>query len=142
MQDFTKLLVWQKAKQFEVHIVRTFTVARCRILPGLRGQIIRSTNAIAATIAEGCGKVSSRELARYADMACGSIAEVKNHLASARNQGLISAASHERLMTLAEELRRMAVSLSRAVRRRANARGIEELEDRDEAGSDSEARQC
>jgi four helix bundle protein len=116
MQDFRRLIVWQKADVFAAEIVRAFPAHRCRRVPGFRPQIVRSSGAIPDLIAEGCGKESRLELARYADMAGGSASEVRSQLARARRLGLITQATHDRLDAQLDEIRRMLYALARAIR--------------------------
>ena len=68
MQDFTKLKVWQKAHRCAIDLKREIDNGPRWNFPGLRGQALRAAASIADTIAEGCGKQSPLELARYADI--------------------------------------------------------------------------
>jgi four helix bundle protein len=67
-------------------------------------------------IAEGCGKQSNRELARFLDIAMGSAKELDYQLLLARDVGVLSTLRHEKLSREAEEVRRMLYALTKKVR--------------------------
>jgi len=118
MQDFTKLLVWQKAHSLALRVIEALPPTSCRMAPGLRAQTIRAALSIAQNIAEGCGKASSLELARFADIACGSALELRCELIQVRDIGGLSRHSHVDFERDIEELRKMLVALAREVRLR------------------------
>ena len=86
--------------------------------PGLRRQTLRAAGSIPDTIAEGCGKQSPRELARYADMAAGSAYELMGQLLRARDLGLLSNRLYDHFARRIEEIRKMLWSLALAIRRK------------------------
>jgi four helix bundle protein len=88
----------------------------------LRAQAIRAAYSIPSNIAEGCGKISSGELARFADIASGSATELQAHLEFARGAGIINDAEFAALDGEAEKVRRMLLALSRAVRKKREER--------------------
>jgi four helix bundle protein len=112
MQDFTKLKVWQKAHALAIDLKRTIDRGPKWDFPDLRGQTLRAAGSIADTIAEGCGKKSNLELARYCDMAAGSAKELLGQLMRARDLGLLTARQYEGFEKEIEEIRRMLWSLA------------------------------
>lgn len=127
MQDFTKLIVWQKAHALALEVIAALPPAACRSAPGLRAQAIRAALSIAQNIAEGCGKRSPLELARFADIACGSALELRCELIQARDIHAISTEKHAQFEREIEELRRMLIALANSVRRRHNSRPQSEI---------------
>ena len=117
MQDFKRLLVWQKAHALLLLTNEVFTPQRCRAFPWMRSQILRAAASVAANIAEGCGKQSSRELLRFINIAVGSALELDNHLIAARDLRVLSEAEFEHLNALLSEIRRMLIGLTKAIRR-------------------------
>jgi four helix bundle protein len=122
VRDFRRLLVWQKAHRLALDIDPAVEAARSRRHAGLRSQILRAAASIPANIAEGCGKPSDAELARYAEIALGSTTELDNHLLFARDARALDAKTYEKLEPRVTELRKMLFSFIRAVRARAAAR--------------------
>src|SRR5438876_10924209 len=96
MHDYTKLRVWQRAHRFTVALLRELPARSPRGYPGLRGQVLRAAAAIGAALAEGCGKHSDKELARYADMAIASARELHNHLLLARDARMVKLDRYDR----------------------------------------------
>lgn len=113
MSDFKKLDAWQLAHRLSVDV---YTIVRS--LPseeryGLRSQIVRSAGSIPANLAEGCGRSSSADLARFVDIAIGSAMELECHLLRARDLGFVM---HEDVMLYMGELDRLQKMLSGLVR--------------------------
>ncbi|HEX4469101.1 MAG TPA: four helix bundle protein [Gemmatimonadaceae bacterium] len=117
MQDFTKLKVWQKAHRFAIDLKREIDRGPKWDYPGLRGQALKAAASIADTIAEGCGKRSPLELARYADISAASAKETLGQLLRARDLGFLLQQKFEEFEQQIEEIRRMLWSLAEEVRR-------------------------
>jgi four helix bundle protein len=71
---------------------------------------------IPANLAEGCGKRSDAEFARYVDIALGSAKEAENHLLFACDMGWVDKTSYAVLDARLTEVRRMLFALGKAVR--------------------------
>ena len=118
MQDFRELKVWQKSHRLAIDLELSIRTGPRWTFPGLRRQTLRAAGSIPDTIAEGCGKQSPRELARYADMASGSASELMGQLLRARDLGFLSARLYQHFERRIEEIRKMLWSLAVAVRRK------------------------
>jgi four helix bundle protein len=118
MQDFTKLIAWQRSQRLSIRLIGLFTPSACRRIPGFRGQILRAGGSVPAALAEGCGKQSNLELARFADIALGSLSELRSHLYTARDAQLLDRRAAEELLSEADQIRRLIFALAREVRRR------------------------
>jgi four helix bundle protein len=111
MQDFRKLRVWQKADDL------TFAIyAASKAFPhderfGLTAQIRSAALSIQSNIAEGFGRGTKADTARFLQMAIGSGAEVANHLHVARRLGYLSAEQYKPLSESTEHVRRMLIRL-------------------------------
>jgi four helix bundle protein len=116
MQDFLKLQVWHKAHAVEMDIHRLTQRLRGRDMSVLRGQLERSSLSITSNIAEGAGKITSLEFARFLEMAIASASETQSQLISARDRGLLDAARHDELAGRVTEVRRMLFGLIKRVR--------------------------
>jgi four helix bundle protein len=111
VQDFTKLNSWEKAHQLVLEIY-----VQSRPFPsyerfGLTSQIRRSAASIPANIAEGAGRASRRDFARFVSVALGSANETEYHLILARDLGFLSRDSFEHLVGQLREVRMMTTAL-------------------------------
>lgn len=122
MQDFRKLKVWHKAHRLAIDLERAIASGPRWNYPGLRGQVLRAAASIGDTIAEGCGKPSPLELARYSDMAAGSANETLAQLIRARDLGCLSNRMYKHFEARIDEIRRMLWSLAAVVRRKYTKR--------------------
>ena len=115
MQDYTKLLVWQRARALTVAVHEASGSIRPTSAPGLRSQLMRSAMSIAANISEGAARDSRADFARFVSIAIGSTSEVEHHLRVCSDLGLVDASIVDRLSTRAVEIRRMLFGLRRAL---------------------------
>lgn len=116
MGDFQKLDVWVKAHRLSIDITRFTATIRRAEGSVLKGQLKRSVQSVPATIAEGAGKTSDAEFARFLDMALGSASETHSHLITARDLGFLSPKEFYHLADRTSEVRRMLYGLLKAVR--------------------------
>ena len=120
MRNYEDLHVWQKA-----HVLTLAIYKATRSFPneerfGLTSQIRRSCASIGANLAEGCGRRSDREMARFIQIAMGSGAELSYHLRLARDLELLSRPLAEELQSDLNEVMRMLSSLSQKLKPRAD----------------------
>jgi len=114
MPDFRKLIVWQKARALSL---RLDAVAE-RIAPkhpDLGRQLERAGAAIAAAIAEGRGRGTDKDFARYVSIGIGESTEVENHLQRAYDKRFISRAEFVSLTKATIEVRKLLVGLRNAL---------------------------
>lgn len=80
MQDFKKLIVWQKSHTLALRVYEvTATFPRTEIF-GLTSQMRRAATSIPSNIAEGSCRGGNREFARYLQVAIGSAGELEYDL--------------------------------------------------------------
>ena len=118
MSDFKRLKVWRLAHLISVDVyglVRGFPASE-RF--GLRSQVVRSAGSIAANLAEGCGRSTTRDLARFVDVSLGSAYELECHLLRARDLGFVPVASATSFLHRLDELQRMLSGMRTSLRRR------------------------
>ncbi len=89
MKDFKNLRVWKHAFElsYEIHVLTSDLHWRDKYVID---QIRRSAYSISTNIAEGCGKNSTKEQARYFQIGFGSATEVEHHLLYMNKLDLIS----------------------------------------------------
>ncbi|MFZ5453961.1 MAG: four helix bundle protein [Thermodesulfobacteriota bacterium] len=97
MQDFRKLMVWQKSHALTLEMYKVTESFPKNELFGLISQIRRSCVSIPANIVEGCGRNSDPEFARFLSIAMGSATELEYHLLLARDLGLFGQTDYEYL---------------------------------------------
>ena len=110
MQDFHKLLVWQKAHRLAVTAYRA-SLRMPRVHQSLASQMRRAAASIPTNLAEGCGHQSRRELARFVKISAASASELEYHLLLAMEVGALHEKRHEELEKDTREVRRMLVAL-------------------------------
>ena len=111
MKDFKELRVWQKAHSLALEVYQaTRSFPRDEIY-GLTSQIRRAAVSVGANIAEGCGRRSDGEFARFLQIARGSASELEYHLLFARDLKLITNDAHQDFEKKLGEVQRMLTSL-------------------------------
>ena len=116
MRNYRDLQVWEKA-----HVLTLAVYKHTQHFPseerfGLTSQIRRSCSSIPANLAEGCGRRSDGEMARFVQIAMGSGAELSYHLLLSRDLGLLKTADYTSLDAELSEVMRMLSSLSQKLR--------------------------
>jgi four helix bundle protein len=116
MRNYQDLVVWEKA-----HLLTLAIYKNTRAFPndgrfGLTSQMRRASAPIAANLAEGCGRRSDGEMARFVQIAMGSGAELSYHFLLARDLGLLEAKAYECLDSDLGVVMGMMSSLSNKVR--------------------------
>jgi four helix bundle protein len=107
MKDFRQLKVWEKAHHLTLAVYQvTASFPRDEIY-GLTSQMRRAASSIPSNLAEGCGRNSDAELARFSSIAAGSASELEYHLLLARDLNLIPLNDHQLLTEQVVEIKRM-----------------------------------
>lgn len=107
MQDFKQLIMWQKAHELTLGVYKTSATFPSDEKYGLTGQVRRACASIPANIAEGCGRDSDGDFARFLRISMGSAFETEYHLMLARDLGLMRADEHQALDGQLSEVKRM-----------------------------------
>jgi len=85
MKDFKELKVWSKAHELTLAVYGLTRAFPRDEMYGLTSQLRRSAASIGANIAEGCGRRSDGEFARFLQIARGSASETEYHLLLAKD---------------------------------------------------------
>lgn len=107
MRDFRNIKAWQKAHQLVLNIYKMTQSLPSEERFGLTSQIRRAASSIPANIAEGCGKNSESELARYMQISMGSASELEYHLLLIRDLNYIDNETYTALNDATVEVKRM-----------------------------------
>jgi len=116
MRNYKDLQVWQKAHTLALSVYRDTRTFPQDERFGLTSQLRRSASSIPANLAEGCGRRSDGEMARFVQIAMGSGAELSYHLLLCRDLEILKAAQFLRLSSDLEEVMKMLSPLSSRLR--------------------------
>ena len=111
-QSFGDLVVWQKAHQFVLSVYRLTESFPDREKFGLSHQMRRAAVSVPANIAEGFGKRSQAEKARFLNIAEGSLEECRYYLILAHDLGY---GQTDSLTVALEEVSRLLNAYARAI---------------------------
>lgn len=103
--------VWQKSHEFVLSIyaaTQNFPKAEAF---GLTSQLRRAAASVPSNIAEGCGRGSNADLARFLQMAMGSSCEADYQLLLSRDLGYLSDQHYDELHAQITEVGKMLRSL-------------------------------
>ncbi|AWX45216.1 hypothetical protein HME9304_02228 [Flagellimonas maritima] len=111
MRNFRELEVWKEGR---ILVKKTYNLTK--ILPeteryGLTSQINRCAVSIPANIAEGCGKDSNKDFARFLQMSLGSSYELETHLILCEDLRFIAPEELEPIIDSIQLLQRRIASL-------------------------------
>jgi len=123
VQDFRQLKIWRKSHDLTLAIFRATQGFPAAETYGLTSQIRRAAAAIPTNIAEGTGRGSDPDFARFLHIAMGSASELQYLLLLARDLSYVSDDVHASLGDMTVEVKRMLASLLRTVKSRATAGG-------------------
>jgi four helix bundle protein len=116
--DFKTLKVWSKAHEMTLVIYQTTQHFPPDERYGLTSQMRRASASIPTNIAEGCGRDSDGELARFCQIALGSAHELDYQLLLARDLGYLDNMDYARLNNAIQEIEKMLYSFIRKIRTR------------------------
>lgn len=111
MQHYSNLLVWQKAHTLAVRVDESLEQRKHRDRSGVTAQARRAALSIPANIAEGSGRGSDRDFARFVHIAIGSTSELESQLEFMAARKLLKSSDSDALRTQAREVRRMLCGL-------------------------------
>jgi four helix bundle protein len=116
MKDFRDLQVWQNAHQLVLGVYSASQTFPREELYGLTSQVRRAAVSVPCNLAEGCGRNSDGELARFAEIAMESASETEYLLLLANDLKILDSSIYRDLDTRTVEVKRMLASLIRKVK--------------------------
>ena len=116
MKDFRQLKVWQKAHALTLEIYRITGEFPRSERYGLTSQLRRSVSSVPSNIAEGCGRGTDADFARFLQIALGSASEVEYQLLLSHDLGFLPTPVHQAVEERTTEVKRMLTSLLRKLR--------------------------
>lgn len=116
MQNYKDLKVWEKAHEFTLRIYEITKLYPKEEIYGLTNQLRRAASSIPANIAEGCGKFSQPDFAKFLNIALGSANEVEYFLILSKDLNYINLEDSELLIKIINEIKAMLIALILKVR--------------------------
>lgn len=116
MQDFRQLKVWGRAHELVLKVYDSTNTFPSEERYGLTSQLRRASSSIPTNIAEGCGRSSDADFARFLSIAIGSASEVEYLLILSHDLNFVPQTSYEALTAHVTEVRRMLISLRRRLK--------------------------
>ena len=113
MKDFKDLAVWRKAHELTLAVYRATEKFPKHETYGLTSQMRRASSSVAANIAEGCGKKTDADFARYLQNAFGSASELEYHLLLAFDLEMLQRSDYEKLSSETIEVKKMLAAFIR-----------------------------
>jgi four helix bundle protein len=111
MGSFRKLRVWREA-----HVLAILTYKVTAAYPkaevyGLTSQMRRAAVSVMSNIAEGCGRNGDRELARFLNIALGSLTELESLTLLSTSLGVCNQAASTEMINMIQPLSKMLARL-------------------------------
>jgi four helix bundle protein len=110
MRSFRDLKVWEKSHQLTLLVYKETAHFPKEELYGLISQIRRACSSIPANIAEGSGRQTNNDFARFLQIAFGSACELEYHLLLAYDLKMLSLEDYKQLENLLLEVKKMLTS--------------------------------
>ncbi|MBS9767301.1 MAG: four helix bundle protein [Flavobacteriaceae bacterium] len=101
MHDFKELEIWKLSTEYCIKIYKEVASFPQTEIYGITSQIKRATVSIPSNIAEGAGRKTKKDFARFINIAIGSAFEVETQLIISKDLGFLP---QDKFETLIEEL--------------------------------------
>jgi four helix bundle protein len=111
MKDFRTLNVWQKSHKLAIMVYQLTRNFPKEELYGITSQLRRAVISIPTNIAEGCGRGSDKDFAKFAQIAIGSASESEYLILLSNELGYIDKDNFDDLTEKICEIKRMLTSL-------------------------------
>jgi four helix bundle protein len=121
MRNYRDLQVWGKAHNLTLELYRISRGFPREEVYGITSQLRRAAASIGANLAEGCGRRTSAELARFVRIAMGSASELDYHLLLSRDLGFMSPEEFTSASAALVEVRKMLTSFLNSVEEQIEA---------------------
>jgi len=116
MQNYKELKVWAKVHEFTLKVYEVTKQFPQEEIYGMTSQLWRAASSIPANIAEGCGKFTSQDFARYLNIALGSANESEYFILLSKDLKFISLDDYTIINQIINEIKAMLISLISKVR--------------------------
>jgi len=107
LRNYRDLQVWDKAHKLTLDLYRVSREFPREETYGITSQLRRAAVSVGANLAEGCGRRTSNELARFVKIAMGSASELDYPLLFCRDLGFMNEGDSIRTSSDLTEMRKM-----------------------------------
>ncbi len=118
IRSFKDLKVWQKGVDLVEMIYKATKMFPKEEMYGLSAQLRRAAVSIPSNIAEGFGRYHNKEYKQFLHVALGSCAEITTQIIIAERLQFVKNSVSERVLSQADEISKMLMSLIKKVRAR------------------------
>ncbi len=118
LKSFQELDAWKKAHEVALAIYRLSRAFPAEERYGLTAQLRRCASSVAANIAEGFGRRSTRDFVRYLEIASGSLEETRYFLILSRDLEYLKMQDYSGLKDKCDEVGRLLGGLAQSLRKR------------------------
>ena len=116
MRDFRRLQVWEKSHGLTLRIYELTAQFPREEIYGLTSQIRRACASIPTNIAEGCGRESPADFARFLQIAMGSASETEYLILLAHDLKYINVDQYTELVDVVIYIKKMLINLQKNIR--------------------------
>jgi four helix bundle protein len=120
MKDYRTLKVWQKSHKLTLAIYKVTRSFPREELFGLTGQMRRSSSSIPQNIAEGCGRGSDADFARFLQISMGSASELDYEILLSYDLQYLDESNYKYLSKETIEVMKMLTSLIKKLHKDIN----------------------
>ena len=120
MQNFKNLDVWNKSHELTLKVYKSTSEFPREEMYGLTSQIRRACASIPTNIAEGSGRGSPADFARFLQIAVGSASEVEYLILLTHDLKYITSDQYTELMDTTIRVRKMLIALLKRIRTSSN----------------------
>ena len=121
-RGYRNLIAWQKAMDLADRVYDETEGWPSREMYGLTNQARRAAVSVPANIAEGQGRESLGDFARFLAIAYGSLCELETHLYLAERRSFLDPSALDGLIALTNEVARLVRGLLKTIRARSTLR--------------------
>ena len=111
MRNYRDLEVWDKSHELTLELYRKSRSFPKEEFYGLTSQLRRAAVSVGANLAEGCGRQTTAELARFVRISMGSASELDYHLLLCHDFGFLQPDDYRKLCQELTRIRKMLASL-------------------------------
>ncbi len=118
LKSFQELDAWKKAHELVLAVYRLTRAFPQDERFGVIAQLRRCASSVAANIAEGFGRRSTKDFVRYLEIASGSLEETRYFLILSRDLEYLESKDYSRLNDKCDEVGRLLGGLAQSLRKR------------------------